>query len=152
MQSPVFEIGDRVNAPAILHRLTKSQGGQESWFHLFWLPDVKTKVICFTDEPLCSVFDEGVLYGVVTRIYERNGYLNQLVTVESFDPLRAWWRDPNPNRRRSDHKTLFVTADAPPEVVKAAYRALMQLHHPDQGGDEVTAKRINNAYDRIKAR
>ena len=44
---------------------------------------------------------------------------------------------------------LYLTKDAPIEVVKAAYRALMVLHHPDKGGDEETAQKINEAYHSI---
>lgn len=42
---------------------------------------------------------------------------------------------------------LEVHAKASPEVIKKAYYALMQKNHPDRGGDEVLAKRINQAYD-----
>lgn len=41
---------------------------------------------------------------------------------------------------------LHVQADAPPEVIKAAYRALMAIHHPDAGGDHAKAVMINEAY------
>ena len=47
------------------------------------------------------------------------------------------------------HAVLFVTTDAPPEVIKAAYRALAQKHHPDHGGDEEEFKRIDAAYKRL---
>ncbi len=48
------------------------------------------------------------------------------------------------------YATLGVTPEAPPEVIKAAYRALAQKHHPDrngsdQGSNELTA-RINEAF------
>lgn len=50
-----------------------------------------------------------------------------------------------------DHyATLGVTFDAPIEVIKAAYRALAQKHHPDRNANAQTANertaRVNEAY------
>ncbi|MCO4099494.1 MAG: J domain-containing protein [Gemmatimonas sp.] len=51
-----------------------------------------------------------------------------------------------PNRRNY-YRVLHVQPDAPPEVVRAAYRALMARHHPDQeGGDHVQAVLLNEAW------
>lgn len=41
---------------------------------------------------------------------------------------------------------LGVSPGAPAEVIKAAYRALMKIHHPDVGGDPEKAKEIEEAY------
>ena len=41
---------------------------------------------------------------------------------------------------------LYLLPSAPVEVVKAAYRALATIHHPDKGGDVATMQRINAAY------
>ncbi|MGI8656845.1 MAG: J domain-containing protein [Pyrinomonadaceae bacterium] len=49
------------------------------------------------------------------------------------------------------YKTLCVVPDAPPEVVKAAYRALAQLNPPDKGGDTEAMQRINEAYRKLAA-
>ncbi|OYV74880.1 MAG: hypothetical protein B7Z66_14930 [Chromatiales bacterium 21-64-14] len=51
----------------------------------------------------------------------------------------------------TDHYTVLgVRADAPPEVIRAAYRALAQKHHPDRAQDPGTARvsmtRLNEAY------
>lgn len=46
--------------------------------------------------------------------------------------------------------TLYVTGNAPKEVIKAAYRALAQMHHPDSGGDTETMARINAAYQELQ--
>lgn len=51
--------------------------------------------------------------------------------------------------RDSARGRLFVTADAPQEVVTAAYRALAKMHHPDKGGDEEEFKAIDKAYKEI---
>ena len=46
----------------------------------------------------------------------------------------------------TDHyRALYVQPDAPPEVIKAAWRALMSARrvHPDLGGDHDEAVRLN---------
>lgn len=55
-----------------------------------------------------------------------------------------------------DHyNTLKVASDAPPEVIKAAYRALQRKYHPDlnEGGQEAAAHErstlINLAYQEL---
>jgi len=47
------------------------------------------------------------------------------------------------------HAALHLLPDAPPELVKAAYRTLAQLHHPDKGGDTEAMQKINEAYRRL---
>lgn len=53
-------------------------------------------------------------------------------------------------RIHSHYENLKVARDAPPEVIRAAYRALAQKYHPDRhDGDqsaERTMKLINEAY------
>lgn len=44
---------------------------------------------------------------------------------------------------------LGVSADATPETVQAAWRRLMTRAHPDQGGTEGLAARVNAARDRL---
>lgn len=50
--------------------------------------------------------------------------------------------------RRNLYRILHVQPEAPPEVIKAAYRALMTTlrAHPDLGGDHDQAARLNAAY------
>lgn len=50
--------------------------------------------------------------------------------------------------RRNHYRILFVQPEAPPEVIKAAWRALMSTlrAHPDLGGDPEQAARLNAAY------
>lgn len=49
------------------------------------------------------------------------------------------------------YKILGVAPGAPTEVIKAAYRALMKIHHPDVGGDPRRAKEIEEAYRQLCA-
>ncbi len=48
--------------------------------------------------------------------------------------------------RRDHYRLLHVQADAPTEVIRGAYRALIAVHHPDVGGDHATALRLNDAF------
>ena len=52
--------------------------------------------------------------------------------------------------QRTHYNTLKVTADAPTEVVRAAYRVLAQKYHPDRNpGDHAAAAKmalVNEAY------
>lgn len=54
-----------------------------------------------------------------------------------------------PAERRNLYRLLFVQPEAPPEVIKASYRALMTTlrAHPDLGGDHERAAQINAAYE-----
>lgn len=47
---------------------------------------------------------------------------------------------------------LGVSAEAAPEAVQAAWRKLMARAHPDQGGTEGLAARVNAARDRLLKR
>jgi hypothetical protein len=49
----------------------------------------------------------------------------------------------------SPYDVLWLRPGAPPELVRAAYRALAQLHHPDRGGDHETMVAINRAFDAL---
>lgn len=53
-----------------------------------------------------------------------------------------------PQERRNLYRLLFVQPEAPPEVIKAAYRALMTTlrGHPDLGGNVERAANLNVAY------
>ncbi|HEX7382139.1 MAG TPA: J domain-containing protein [Nevskiaceae bacterium] len=55
------------------------------------------------------------------------------------------------DRPATHYETLKVAQDAPPEVIRAAYRALSQKHHPDRHAEDIHAERtmqfINAAYD-----
>lgn len=50
----------------------------------------------------------------------------------------------------SAYATLYVTQDAPRQVIEAAFRVLAKLHHPDSGGDTETMSRINQAFQELK--
>ena len=47
------------------------------------------------------------------------------------------------------YATLGVSVTAPPEVIRAAYRALARLHHPDAGGDPARFAVIAQAFETV---
>ena len=51
-----------------------------------------------------------------------------------------------PVNRRNDNRLLHVQPDAPFEVVRAAYHALMARRHPDSSGDHEQAVLLNAAW------
>lgn len=63
-------------------------------------------------------------------------------------PNKGW--DLGKTASQTVYATLYVTADAPKQVITAAYRALASLHHPDNGGDTEVMARINAAYQELK--
>lgn len=54
-------------------------------------------------------------------------------------------------RLHTHYDNLKVARDAPPEVIRAAYKILSQKHHPDRNGNSPEAIRviqlINTAYE-----
>ena len=51
--------------------------------------------------------------------------------------------------RPDPYLELHLQPTAPWEVVKAAYRALALLHHPDHGGNAEDFRRIQEAYEEL---
>ena len=64
-------------------------------------------------------------------------------------------RDFEPDVRPSldlAYSALHLLPSAPPVLVKAAYRTLSKLHHPDRGGSLGAMQRVNKAYDDLRRR
>jgi hypothetical protein len=57
-----------------------------------------------------------------------------------------------PSKLEAAYRILYVVPEAPREVVLAAHRALVKLHHPDAGGDTAVMSRINDSLDTIRER
>ena len=57
-----------------------------------------------------------------------------------------------PRNETTAHATLHLLPSAPPELIRAAFKCLAQLHHPDKpGGDTEAMQKINEAYRRLAA-
>ncbi len=57
-----------------------------------------------------------------------------------------------PRLEPTAHATLHLLPSAPPELIRAAFKCLAQLVHPDKpGGDTEAMQRINAAYRKLAA-
>jgi hypothetical protein len=54
--------------------------------------------------------------------------------------------------RDDPHAVLGVAPGSSPDAVRERYRELALANHPDRGGDGADMRRINDAYERIRAR
>ena len=72
---------------------------------------------------------------------------------EAYADPEAEWKPRKTERPKpvDPYQTLHLLPSAPPEVVKAAYRALAVLNHPDKGGETEVMQRINDAYKQLAA-
>jgi hypothetical protein len=48
------------------------------------------------------------------------------------------------------YQVLGLTGDETPEEQKHAYKKLVQIHHPDKGGDGATFRNIQQAWEKVK--
>jgi len=65
---------------------------------------------------------------------------------------REWWETFTKKDRASKESAcamLGLPSDATPDQVKAAYRRMALMHHPDRGGDTETMTEINEAYETL---
>lgn len=75
-----------------------------------------------------------------------------LSSESDYEPEDEWTPPPPPKQPKQSgaddaFKALHLLPSAPPEVVKAAYRALAQKHHPDHGGSTQEMQRLNKAWE-----
>jgi hypothetical protein len=67
------------------------------------------------------------------------------------DPSREW-TPPSKPKAVDPYQTLHLLPSAPTEVIRAAFKALATLHHPDKpSGDDEKMKAINRAYQQLSA-
>ncbi len=72
-----------------------------------------------------------------------------MYTVETEYDDEQPSRPPPPQSIASPFQTLYLLPNAPPEVVKAAYKALSRIHHPDLRGSNEKMIQINRAFEII---
>jgi hypothetical protein len=75
--------------------------------------------------------------------------LRSVYTVEIEDDDEQQSRPPPPQSIASPFQTLYLLPNAPPEVIKAAYKALAKIHHPDARGNSEKMVAINRAFEII---
>jgi len=54
-----------------------------------------------------------------------------------------------PATKLTPHQVLHLLPTAPQVVVKAAYKALVAVHHPDHGGDSDSFRAVQEAYEKL---
>jgi hypothetical protein len=74
--------------------------------------------------------------------------LRRYYSVE-IDEYETPSRPPPAQSIASPFATLHLLPSAPPEVVKASYKALAKIYHPDAQGDSEKMIRINQAFEVI---
>lgn len=84
----------------------------------------------------------------------RAGFDGWLAYMRLFHKAAIEWTDGEAEKPRTApdaFATLYLLPNAPPEVVRASYKALAQLVHPDKpGGDHAAMQRLNEAYERLR--
>ncbi len=76
------------------------------------------------------------------------GELRSVYAVEiKYDDEQP--NQPPPQSIASPFQTLYLLPNAPPEVVKASYKALAKIYHPDARGNSEKMIAINRAFEII---
>jgi DnaJ-class molecular chaperone len=71
-----------------------------------------------------------------------------LITPEASAPREA--QRSSKTIPKSWQDTLYISPNAPWEVAEASYKRLAKLHHPDVGGNLLTMKELNLAFEAAK--
>jgi len=81
--------------------------------------------------------------------HENAGLRAKLREVRDRPPRRG--RRAPPGRQAADDPAavLYVSPQAPLEVIEAAFRALAKQYHPDRGGSTVQMQRLNLAREQL---
>ena len=81
---------------------------------------------------------------------------SRYASVEWEGETAGEWDEPRPRARRAEprdaYAALHLLPDAPPELVKVAYRCLSLRHHPDRGGTHEKMVEINRAFETLGGR
>jgi hypothetical protein len=103
--------------------------------------------------------DEGATYSLQRwEVYCHNVLHAETQWADKPYEARERTYTPPPRKPRgveSEHEAyqvLHLLPSAPAPLIKAAYRELAKIKHPDHGGDDEEMKRINSAFDVLKGR
>lgn len=98
---------------------------------------------------------------MVSWFYSRSsnsGYYNYSSRQSKWHQQSYEWEEDQWNWQEPERKTeeksnyysvLGLSFGASKEEIKAAYRRLVKIHHPDRGGDSNTFMRIQSAYEAL---
>ena len=70
---------------------------------------------------------------------------------EAYEDPESEWTPPTKPKAVDPYVTLHLLPSAPPELIRAAFKCLAQIHHPDKGGETEVMQRINDAYKQLAA-
>ncbi len=82
------------------------------------------------------------------RFHRCTGWSGEARNSQGYQPPPPPAQPP-PSKWAAEFATLHLLSTAPPQVIRAAYRALALIHHPDIGGDPARMVAINSAYTKI---
>jgi hypothetical protein len=77
------------------------------------------------------------------------GELRSVYEIETEYDNEQPNRPPPPQSIASPFQTLYLLPNAPMEVVRASYKALAKIHHPDARGNSEKMIEINRAYETL---
>ncbi len=77
------------------------------------------------------------------------GELRSVYAVETVYDDEQPSQKPPPQNMATPFQTLYLLPNAPPEVVKASYKALAKIYHPDARGNSEKMIAINRAFEII---
>jgi hypothetical protein len=124
-------------------------------WHPNWLRWLPIEPESITGDEELTEDDRGVVYQPYHRRHRCQRGHEQWAENARSERERREQRESERHRVLADvvrseswsHATLFVAQDAPPEVIRAAYKALALLYHPDLGGDLEQMVNLNRAYE-----
>jgi len=119
----------------------KWDGGDKVWYvDIDWFKDA------------CRFLDSAVNNDLGTKGHHGRERTQKDQQQKRRDPSQEWddWKR-NPfkgtgAKTKTCWEQLHLTEDAPLDLVKAAYRILSKIHHPDVGGDHKRMVEVNLAY------
>ncbi len=103
-----------------------------------------------TVPPNCRTYDPTKKFWTITDSDCLDEWLYELRSAYSVVTNHTGAYKPPPAQSlASPFTTLHLLPSAPPEVVKAAYKALARVHHPDARGNSERMVAINLAYETL---
>lgn len=105
---------------------------------------------CRSYEPLIKTWFVGPGWGAVVEAILCSAFDDVAIEYETDSYQRS---EPTPIRKTDpEFAALYLLPGAPAEVVRAVYRTLARLNHPDKGGDTARMQEINAAFETLQKR
>ena len=107
-------------------------------------------------------FDKDKKYWIIhwTKLPILVKIATRLFTTVDYSTLPKKWQDliseentvnqPSQIKSKNYYEILFLTPQAPEELIKAAYKILSKSYHPDHGGTHEKMSELNLAYQELQ--